>query len=641
MFRYIFISLSSLLLVQQLNAQEDISALLEQYKQESELSKITKKESAGILDVFTRDELEKMQAHNLADILKIIKGLYLQKGSNATTLMAKPTINKVSFSNIRLYINDHDMSSSTFNSAFIIWGDMPIEYIDHIEIYKATSSIEFGNETSALIIKLYTKKASREHGGKVRTMVDERGGYDLSAYYAEEISEDFSYFLYANGDDIKRDEYSNYYKDKEYKFKNDKDSYNIYGNFLVHKWLIEAGLYHKNSDSFIGRGIHQTPTGGELDAYQYYTHLTRKFENGLKVQFSYDYMNYERTYKDPNGMLGANQPLMDAYLLDFKDEIYTATIEKTFHSNKNQLLIGGFFKRKKFGEHGVFEYIKESDVPDDIRFGNSLNLYSLYIEDTYSFDATTAFITSLKGDFYRYDKEVKNQDLPVFKAGITKKLDNLMLKLFYTRSYIALPFYEVYGPYDIQLLANPNLDPSTQDIYAFSAKYKSQHNILELNAAHLNIDDVIRYTSDGFANTGKTQRYTRMSASYTYMYDNDNKVSIDYFTGKNSDNIEQSPKYGINLRVFNSFDKFDIYNELLFRPSYTYDYKTKDGLKTISMDNSYEYSLSIKYHYNQDLSIGFKGDNIFDSGYEQGYRGLDYSIPVTQQKFWLNMEYLF
>jgi preprotein translocase subunit SecA len=59
------------------------------------------------------------------------------------------------------------------------------------------------------------------------------------------------------------------------------------------------------------------------------------------------------------------------------------------------------------------------------------------------------------------------------------------------------------------------------------------------------------------------------------------------------------------------------------------------------MDNSYEYSASIKYHYNKDLSFGFKGDNIFNSGYEQAYRGLSYSIPVTEQKFWINVEYLF
>ena len=195
MFLY-FIIFCSLLF----GAKKDLSNLLAKYKKESELSNTTKKESAGFVNVFTRDELEKMQAHNLWDVLKIIPGLFLQRGTNGTTLLSKPTIGKVPFPSVRLYINDHDMSSSTFNSAFLIWGDMPIEYIDHIEVYKAASSIEFGNETSTLIIKLYTKLASREHGGKVRTMADERGGYDLSTYYAQQLEDSFSYFVFANTD---------------------------------------------------------------------------------------------------------------------------------------------------------------------------------------------------------------------------------------------------------------------------------------------------------------------------------------------------------------------------------------------------------------------------------------------------------
>jgi iron complex outermembrane receptor protein len=53
------------------------------------------------------------------------------------------------------------MSSSSFGSAFMVWGEMPIEYIDHIEVYKGSSSVEFGNEVASTIIKLYTKKAQR------------------------------------------------------------------------------------------------------------------------------------------------------------------------------------------------------------------------------------------------------------------------------------------------------------------------------------------------------------------------------------------------------------------------------------------------------------------------------------------------
>ena len=58
------------ILITNLFSDENIEMLLKQYRSESELSKITEKESAGLVNIFTRDDLEKMQAHTLLDVLK-------------------------------------------------------------------------------------------------------------------------------------------------------------------------------------------------------------------------------------------------------------------------------------------------------------------------------------------------------------------------------------------------------------------------------------------------------------------------------------------------------------------------------------------------------------------------------------------
>jgi iron complex outermembrane receptor protein len=34
------------------------------------------------------------------------------------------------------------MSSSSFGSAFMVWGEMPIEYIDHIEVFKVVKQLQ-------------------------------------------------------------------------------------------------------------------------------------------------------------------------------------------------------------------------------------------------------------------------------------------------------------------------------------------------------------------------------------------------------------------------------------------------------------------------------------------------------------------
>jgi iron complex outermembrane receptor protein len=87
------------------------------------------------------------------------------------------------------------------------------------------------------------------------------------------------------------------------------------------------------------------------------------------------------------------------------------------------------------------------------------------------------------------------------------------------------------------------------------------------------------------------------------------------------------------FKLFSKYRKFDIYNEFTYKSAYDYV-----GLE---MDPSYDYTASVKYHYTKDLSLGLRGENIFNSGYKQAYRGLDYAIPVVDQKLWFNLEYLF
>ncbi len=177
-----------------MEAKESLSDLLALYKEKNDLSKITKKEAAGLLNIFTRDDLEKMQARTLMDVLKTLPDIYVGRNYMNLTTLTRPTMQHMPSTAVRLYINDHDMTSASAGSAFLVWGHMSIEYIDHIEVYKATSSIEFGNENALLIVKLYTKSASRENGGKVRLTADNLGSFETDVYYAQQVDDDLSYF---------------------------------------------------------------------------------------------------------------------------------------------------------------------------------------------------------------------------------------------------------------------------------------------------------------------------------------------------------------------------------------------------------------------------------------------------------------
>jgi iron complex outermembrane receptor protein len=610
---------------------EDLTSLLDEYQESSDLSNITKKESAGFLELYTRKDLEQMQVKNLQDILRIIPGFTLSRTSNNLTSLSKPTLSTIDLTAVRLYINDHDMSSSSFGSAFLIWGELPVEYIDHIEVYKGSSSIEFGNECAAFIIKLYTKTAQREEGGKIRLIADNQHSTNADLYIASTV-DDFSYFAYGNFNNINRTHYTNTYNDKTYDIASDHNGYNLYANLHYKNTTLELGSYTKKSDNFLGMGTHRTPTGGGLNTYQNYLHLTQKFDQGLKLQLSYDKLSYKRGYLDPNGMRAANLDSLQEYHIKFDDDILSAIAEQHYTTGKHTFLFGTFFKQKRFKEYGAFE----GTTLYTNSFSNALDLYSAYVEYTYDYSQNTRFVASLKDDYFHYHKDIATNNELIARMGVIQNISNYQLKAFVTKSYIPTPFYKLYNPENTPYKANPNLKNAQLYIATASIRYKTKKQHIEFLVAANKAQDAIIYdrtTPNRYLNSKDTIRYLRYDLRYYYFFDKNNKILVDFFSGKNSKDIITSPQYNGVVRLFNRYKKFDFYNELIYKSAYS--------SADISMDASFNFNTSLKYHFSQDLSFGLRGEDILNDSYEQAYRGYNKAIPVSDRKLWINMEYLF
>jgi len=626
-----------LLLSFSLYAEDELANLLNDYKQESDLSNITKKESAGILEVYTRDELEKMQIKTLDDLLNILSGLYLTRTSNNLSLITRPTAPKIPVNFARLYINDHDLSSSSFGSAFLSWGELPMEYIDHVEVYKISSPIEFGNETTSLAIKLYTKNASRDSGSKLRYYMDQDLSNGVDAYTSDILDNGVSYFAYGNINNINRDRYYKTYQNKTYTYDSDRSGHNLYLSFSTDDWKAEAGSYKKQSGDFLGIGTQRTPEGGHLTTTHSYVHFTKELPSDVKLQLSYDKSSYNRIYNDPNGIRVANLPTINTYDLSFDDDIYSVALSKKYKKKKHSLLINTFFKCKQFAADGHYYDIPYS-VDYKTAYSNTLHLYSMAFEYNYDYDPSTKLIASIQGDFYRYKKEVVSQNEYIARVGVIKKFDHnkLRIKAFATRSYIPTPFYQLYNPDQVPYKANPYLSNMQLYLATINMLYKQNKASYELIVAYTSTRDPIVYSPSnpyGYINSDDPMNYLRYEFKYNYDFDMDNRLLFDIFTGDNNKGYTLSPRYGGFVRLFNKYKKFDIYNELSYKSSYSaYD---------IYMDASFDYTLSVKYHVNKDFSVGLRGENLLNDGFEQAYYGVDYPISVRDRKVWINLEYLF
>ena len=626
-----------LFFISTLYAEENLDALLSTYKKQSDLSYITKQESAGFLDIYTRDDLEKMQSHNLLDVLKSISDIYITKGANNLPLFTPATLSKLPLTAARLYINDHDMTSSSFGSAFLMWGEMPIEYIDHIEVYKGSSSIEFGNEPGLLVIRIYTKNAERDNGSKARLMADQKASYDLNFYTADITHNDIAYFLYANIDEYNNDKYHHLYNNTDYTIKSDKEGYNFYGSLDYHDTRIEVGNYHKRNDSFLGAGSKKTPQGGELNGNHFYAHLTQQLPMDISLQLAYDKFDYKRTYIDPNGIRifddinNSGYISVNDYLIEFEDEIHSVILEKKLRFAGNSLLLGAFYKRKKMVQEGQYDTLHDPSI------SNALDLYSVYFEEQYDFDPNTRFVAMAKGDFYRYEKGVKSRDELIARLGLIKNIQNFQCKFFYTYSYLPNGFYQLYNPDNTPYLSTPTLDTAKAQIYTGNVRYSARRWSLQLLYVYHTLKDSLGYIPyQGYINTDEKQTFQDYELKGEYRFDQDNKLLASLFSGNNSKGQIQSPKYGLNVRLFNTYAMFDIYNELLYRSSFT----AQVG-QSVYVPYSLDWTLGIKYHHSKDFSIGLRGENILDRSQHIPFRGYDKIVQMFDRKVWINLEYTF
>jgi len=655
--KWMFLLYTNLFMVASLIADDSMESLINMYKNESKLSNITKRESAGYLELYTRDELEKMQAHNLLDVLKVVPSLILSKneiGINGLSPLGGGTLPDAS---IRLYVNDHEMTSASYGSAFLVWADIPLEYIDHIEIYKVTSSIEFGNEVASLIVRVYTKKAEREEGSKIRLMASANGGYDTNIYNAHQLENGFSYFAYANKDTIKSDRYYNYRKGKRYTIKDDKKSYTLFANLAYKEWNVDIGSYAKKTDAYIGAGYFHTPSGKGIDTLQTYIHVEKKFAQNIKLQLSYDYINNDGIFRDENYIpitdgsspgtkaVTPNIPpetwIVQDYEVYLHDTISSLILEKRFIAEKNNLLVGAFIKHKTFEDSaklrsnvshtplGFTPYVV--DINNE---NNSLNLYSLYFEENYYFDTNTQFVVSMKGDFYRYKKNIPNKDELIARVGAIKNISKLQIKAFASHLYTPATFLQLYSTREVPQKPNPRLKYPTQDLYTGSVRYKEKAQSIELSFSTTKIKNAIYYDmQNGYENKQTNNRYSIYQLSYKYLWNIGNKIYLDYSYGVTHGQVRINPNQMLLARIFNQYKKFDFYQELKYENSYDY-FNTH-------LHASYGYTSAVKYHWNEDISIGFRGDNIFNTGYKEAYKRFNMTFPISEQRFWLNFEVVF
>jgi iron complex outermembrane receptor protein len=595
--------------------------LLTKYEKSESLYHKTKQESGGNLILFSRSDLDKMQAYTLNDVLKTIRMFNLEATKTGMTNLTKSGTGQSSFNSIKLFINSHELNSATLGDALTQYGKMSLYFIDHIEVYQMGNSVVFGNEPGSMVIKLYTKDPSRENSTSVQTSIDTRGSLTLRAIDARKFGE----YSYLANFDVSKNNYK-VYDANGYDLSRDGQRGQVYAKFSKQdSYNIEFGATKEKYDSFSGLG--NAPVDGYTDATNIYLQATKHFDNRLDFIFSLSHEKLDVLNKDALFIPTADIPKPKQLDVSIGSHIVSAILEKRFIYKNNDLFIGTHVKHQKFD---INEY-KRDDVEVTKNWGpTQRDIIMAYMENLYNINEDNLITFSAKLDRYE-NKDFSSSTEHILRLGYVTLLDDAWsLKMFAMKSYIYPTFRQTtFSPY---YNINPDLESIKNRTYTAELTYKTKKNTITISAGEGQAKNMIVFNpmQKKYVNKDATANFQRAYARFEHRFDINNKITLEYFKIF-QDKYISSDQGGL-IQLFNKIGQFDIYNELVYRSDYTSAYGVK-------MAAGYDYTLGVIYPINKQLEIKLKGENLLDTAHEVQINSVD--VPVVEQRGLLTMEYTF
>jgi len=613
---------------------EDLSVddLLKDIATKTDLSEKTKLENGGISYIYTRDDIQKMQAHNLKDILKSTYPFGYNE--NNFGISDPYSLNKAipyMSSSIKIYIDNQEITSGLYGSGLILYGNMDIDFVDHIEVYSGNPTFAFSVEPGFTIIKLYSKVAQKDEGSKIVSTLGSYGKKGLNAYTTDFLENDWSYFSYINLIDDKR---RKYYNDNSTLSRDSKIKHFV-GTLTKENQHILLDAISKNADSFIDSSISATPKEATIDTQYLHIGYDTVFEY-LSFLISYDQYDTQSFFEDNNRDILQTNNLLFSTKTDSKSEVYTTGLKYNINIYNNNILMGGKYRLKHFVYDTLqFNYV---DVPKHDHTQQTTS--TIFFEDQYKNYNNSILTSGISYSQVRNNNSVQDDDLFSYRLGYTYTTNKIVSKTVASHLEVSLdPFLinSIYLENSTSKIATTKTNLILQNI-----KYKNNSNMYEILASYMDVkDSLVPNTTTGLLqNSEKNLIITSALTRYIKRYNSYNKFEITVGMNK----IEHLPsipvvyEYSSTIKNFCSYKRFDIFNELLFY--------TNDNTKT----NYYDYTFAIKYHKTDDLSFGLKATNILDKAPETNYSvvNLETLQPTTplmispiDRAIMLTMEYTF
>ena len=578
-----------------------------------------------------------MHVRQLSDILNLLKSFNMttsRVGVNQLNISSTPSF---AITPLKLFINSHEISNATFGNPIGQYGDMDLSFIDYIEVYQAGNSVSFGSESGTVVVRLFTKKPSRESGEFIKTELSNRGSVMtnvLSAHLFQDSQ--YSYLINAN---FKKSN-SRKYDVNSFTLHNDVTKGQVFFQFQKENdYTIELGILKNSKDPFAH--LSMSSTYAHIDGDSAYIHLNKKLPYDMSLRLCTTYEKVSEKTTDAVGIKLSNGLRPKNLDTAFHTVTTKATLEKEIDFSHNHLFMATQLEHSTLS---IDKYNADATSINVLTGANTRNLFSVYGENQYTLTTNNLFVFGLK---YNIDSATKkfnaNKSELLYRVGHIGHFDRLTNKLFVFNRSIDPSFSQsTFSP--VKVKANPNLKDAEMVLISDDAIYTFQETTtLKAGFTWVRTHNNIGISSllHQYVNNPKDLTIKRPYLGLEHHFNVDTKLQFEVYTLLMQE-THTSPNSGGYLQFFSKIGKLDIYNELVYRASYTNEINQH-------FHAGYDYSLALSYPMSRKLDITLKGQNIFNSASRSSIYEVDafnqitstISVPSREQEFFLSLEYTF
>lgn len=604
----------------------NVESILQEYNQKNALSQKTIDENKGHLVLFTRERLERMHAKTLKDVFKMTPVIYYNENRLALPdPSTSGTFEPYRSNFIRLYIDGVEVTQGWMGSGVMLYGDVNIDFVDHIEFYFAIPSFETSVETSYLTVFLYSKDPKRDSGGKLSLTQGSRGYNSQTLSYGQQ-TEDLSYMVNFSHTNAKRETIDN---GTSTPLSRDFERTQLFSYLKTEDQVFHLQVMKKNTDSLAGMSWDATPLNSEIDYLNVHMDYGINLGEFWRAQIAYDWLKTDMVQADEYPLAWPDALGSNTFNGKYKNSTYTAelTYKETIGNHRITSGIKGRYKTlDSFENNGQDALISPF---------TSETIASIFFQDQYALSTQELMTLGVSYNYISRDGGVENDPLLQLRLGYIRSSENWSYKAYLYRTQFSVDALSRYLSPEL----HHNVPEQTTIGVTQEFTYKDKGHDASLLFSLFRDEDGLIVVNSPSGVSGDTKYFTTVFR-YDYSFDLDNKLYSQLYYGHYKDifGLDKLEDVSGYLSFANSYENVDFYNEVIWHTN------------SVDWKNYFDLTSSITWNIQEDLSLTLKGQNLLNKAKSTNLFRIDpmtggmltpLSITPIDQRITIELEYIF